>query len=161
MPAFSIFDQPQGPLRPIWRFFGYDEANYTFSNDGREMLSRIAALNDQPVFVRSHHLLTSGQGETIGEPLNRSCLLATEFPAVRFWERLTTSAHTRLEIVRLRKILPQPFTRHLAFPPTLTGTIRLRDRIRFIMHLRLRVYHEIYFRFGSSSGWSFCFSRDC
>ncbi len=60
----ALMDQPRGDLRPIWRFFGYDEANYTYSEDGRQMLSRIAALDDQPAYIRSHHLLTSGNGET-------------------------------------------------------------------------------------------------
>lgn len=59
-----VTDQPRGELRPIWTFFGYDEANYTFSEDGREMLSRIAALGGRPGYIRSHHLLTSGTGET-------------------------------------------------------------------------------------------------
>ena len=28
-------DQPAGPVWPIWQWFGYDEANYTFTPDGR------------------------------------------------------------------------------------------------------------------------------
>src|SRR5579872_7049931 len=55
-------DQVRGDVRPIWRFFGYDEANYTYAPDGKKLLSEIAALKPQPAFIRTHHLLTSGDG---------------------------------------------------------------------------------------------------
>jgi xylan 1,4-beta-xylosidase len=55
-------DQPLGEVRPIWRFFGYDEANYTYMADGRKLLAEIAKLQLQPTFIRTHHLLTSGDG---------------------------------------------------------------------------------------------------
>jgi xylan 1,4-beta-xylosidase len=55
-------DQPRGEVRPIWRFFGYDEANYTYMPDGRKLLAEIAALRPQPAHIRTHHLLTSGDG---------------------------------------------------------------------------------------------------
>ena len=48
---------------PIWRFFGYDEANYTYMKDGKKLLSELAALSPVPVFVRTHNLLTSGDGK--------------------------------------------------------------------------------------------------
>jgi xylan 1,4-beta-xylosidase len=52
----------KGPMRPIWRFFGYDEPNYTYMKDGRKLLSELAALSPEPVYVRAHNLLTSGDG---------------------------------------------------------------------------------------------------
>src|SRR5437660_3351147 len=55
-------DQVRGEVRPVWRFFGYDEANYTFAPDGKKLLTEIAALRPQPAHVRTHHLLTSGDG---------------------------------------------------------------------------------------------------
>jgi xylan 1,4-beta-xylosidase len=51
-----------GPMAPIWAYFGYDEPNYTYMNDGRKLLSELAALSPVPVFVRTHNLLTSGDG---------------------------------------------------------------------------------------------------
>ena len=57
-------DQPGGPLTPIWQFFGYDEANYTYAPDGNDMLAKIAELGAPPAFIRAHHLLTSGDGDT-------------------------------------------------------------------------------------------------
>lgn len=53
---------PKGPLRPIWRFFGYDEPNFTYMKDGRKLLSELGTLGEPQVFVRTHHLLTSGDG---------------------------------------------------------------------------------------------------
>ncbi len=48
--------------RPIARFFGYDEANYTYMKDGQALLGELARLGAAPVYVRTHHLLTSGDG---------------------------------------------------------------------------------------------------
>ena len=49
-------------MRPIWRFFGYDEPNYTYMKGGQKLLSELAALSPEPVYVRVHNLLTSGDG---------------------------------------------------------------------------------------------------
>jgi xylan 1,4-beta-xylosidase len=48
---------------PIWRFFGYDEANFTYMKDGRPLLAELGKLRtagEAPVYVRCHDLLTSG-----------------------------------------------------------------------------------------------------
>ncbi len=50
------------PMTPIWAFFGYDEPNYTYMKDGRKLLSELAAASPVPVFVRTHNLLTTGDG---------------------------------------------------------------------------------------------------
>lgn len=55
-------DRQLGEMTPIWRFFGYDEANYTYMKDGKKLLSEFGALEGPQVFVRCHHLLTSGDG---------------------------------------------------------------------------------------------------
>src|SRR6188472_3677184 len=52
----------QGPLKPVWSYFGYDEPNYTYMKDGRKLLSELAALSPVTVHVRAHNLLTSGDG---------------------------------------------------------------------------------------------------
>lgn len=49
-------------MKPIWAFFGYDEPNYTYMKDGRKLLSELAALSPVPVYVRTHNLLTTGDG---------------------------------------------------------------------------------------------------
>jgi xylan 1,4-beta-xylosidase len=51
-----------GPMKPIWAWFGYDEPNYTYMKDGRKLLTDLAKLSPVPVFVRTHNLLTSGDG---------------------------------------------------------------------------------------------------
>ena len=56
------FNQSQGPLRPIWNYFGYDEPNYTYAPNGKKLLGELAALDSEPVYVRVHNLLTSGDG---------------------------------------------------------------------------------------------------
>ena len=52
----------KGPMTPIWAWFGYDEPNYTTAPDGKKLLSEIAALSPVPVHVRTHNLMTSGDG---------------------------------------------------------------------------------------------------
>lgn len=52
----------KGPMEPLWAWFGYDEPNYTYMKDGQKLLSEIAALSPVPVYVRTHNLLTTGDG---------------------------------------------------------------------------------------------------
>jgi xylan 1,4-beta-xylosidase len=52
----------KGALTPIWRFFGYDEPNYTYMKDGKKLLSELGQFGGPQVFVRCHHLMTSGDG---------------------------------------------------------------------------------------------------
>ncbi len=54
--------RPKGELRPIWRFFGYDEPNFTYMKDGQKLLTELSQLGDGRVSIRTHHLLTSGDG---------------------------------------------------------------------------------------------------
>jgi len=56
------FKKETGEMKPIWAWFGYDEPNYTYMKDGKKLLSELAALSPVPVFVRTHNLLTSGDG---------------------------------------------------------------------------------------------------
>ena len=55
--------QTQGPLPPIWRFFGADEPNYATMKNGRKLLGELGKLKPQDVFFRAHNLLTSGDGK--------------------------------------------------------------------------------------------------
>lgn len=57
-------DQITGELKPIWNWFGYDEANLTFHPEGIKLLKEIAEIEDEPAKIRVHHLLTSGDAET-------------------------------------------------------------------------------------------------
>ncbi len=51
-----------GNMNPLWAWFGYDECNYTYMKDGKKLLSEIAALSPGPVYVRTHSLLSTGDG---------------------------------------------------------------------------------------------------
>src|SRR6266550_2150451 len=57
-------DQPDGPMIPIWNYFGYDEPNYTYSSNGKKLLGELAALSPKPAYVRVHNLLTTGDGSS-------------------------------------------------------------------------------------------------
>lgn len=54
--------QPLGDLPPIWRFFGYDEPNYTYMKDGQKLLSQLGQLGKPQVYIRCHNLLCTGDG---------------------------------------------------------------------------------------------------
>ncbi len=56
-------NQKQGQYKPIYSWFGYDEANYTTMRHGRELLKELHDLSPVPVYIRVHHLLTSGDGK--------------------------------------------------------------------------------------------------
>lgn len=64
-PAVIYVDlgKPIGPMYPAWAWFGYDEPNYTYMKDGKKLLSEIAALSPVPVYVRTHSLLVTGDGQ--------------------------------------------------------------------------------------------------
>lgn len=48
--------------KPLWNWFGYDEPNYTYTEHGKKLLGELAALCDEPPRIRTHNLLTSGDG---------------------------------------------------------------------------------------------------
>lgn len=56
------FNQPEGALKPVWNYFGYDEPNYSYAPNGKKLLGELAALNAAPTYVRVHNLFTSGDG---------------------------------------------------------------------------------------------------
>jgi len=52
----------QGPWRPVWSYFGYDEPNYTYAANGKKLLAELSRMSPAPVYIRVHNLLTSGDG---------------------------------------------------------------------------------------------------
>jgi xylan 1,4-beta-xylosidase len=54
--------QKIGAWRPIYAWFGYDEGNYTNTTAGVKLLRELHDLSPAPVYVRFHHLLSSGDG---------------------------------------------------------------------------------------------------
>ena len=52
-----------GSLRPIWRSFGYDELNWTYTPRGKRCFQKIGELSAQGTYyIRTHHAFTSGSG---------------------------------------------------------------------------------------------------
>ncbi len=54
--------EQEGAFKPIWSYFGYDEPNFTYMKNGKKLLSELSALSAAPVYIRTHNLLTSGDG---------------------------------------------------------------------------------------------------
>jgi xylan 1,4-beta-xylosidase len=55
--------QPQGAYKPITNWYGYDELNYTTTANGRKLLGELHDTSALPVYIRAHHLFTSGDGK--------------------------------------------------------------------------------------------------
>jgi xylan 1,4-beta-xylosidase len=49
-----------GPLPHNWTYIGYDEINYTYTPEGKELLHKFGQIQEQPTYVRAHHLLCTG-----------------------------------------------------------------------------------------------------
>jgi xylan 1,4-beta-xylosidase len=52
-----------GVFAPMTNYFGYDEPNFTYTKDGRKLIGELAALSRSPVYVRTHFMLASGNGQ--------------------------------------------------------------------------------------------------
>ena len=56
------FGKKIGAMKPVWSWFGADEPNYAYMKDGRKLLSELSRLSKNPVYFRTHNLMTSGDG---------------------------------------------------------------------------------------------------
>jgi len=54
--------QKSGAVQPVWAYFGYDEPNYTYAPNGAKLITELGALRPSGVYIRTHNLLTSGDG---------------------------------------------------------------------------------------------------
>jgi xylan 1,4-beta-xylosidase len=52
-----------GSYHNIGSWFGYDEINFTTGKYGTQLLPELHDLSPVPVYIRAHHLLTSGDGQ--------------------------------------------------------------------------------------------------
>ena len=118
----------QGSLAPIWTYFGYDEANYTYVRDGRKLVGELSALSPTPVFLRTHHLLCTGDGapalkwgstnayteDASGKPIYDWTIIDRIFGTY-----LQARAEPFVEIGFMPEALsskPEPYTRHWPQP---------------------------------------------
>ena len=55
-----------GPYKPISGFFGYDEPNFTYAKNGSKLVGELGSLSGakggDPVYIRTHFMLTTGDG---------------------------------------------------------------------------------------------------
>lgn len=51
-----------GAFEPVTNWFGFDESNYASMPFGQQLLRELHALSPDPIYIRSHHLLTTGNG---------------------------------------------------------------------------------------------------
>ena len=51
-----------GPFKPIYNYFGYDEPNYTYTENGRKLVGELASLKGGTVYIRTHFMLATGDG---------------------------------------------------------------------------------------------------
>lgn len=51
-----------GAWNPVFRYFGYDEPNYTYMRHGRKLVAELAAIAGAPAYFRTHNLLVTGDG---------------------------------------------------------------------------------------------------
>ncbi|HTA71031.1 MAG TPA: hypothetical protein VK776_22250, partial [Bryobacteraceae bacterium] len=54
--------QALGEFKPIYRYFGYHEPNYTYMKNGRKLVNELAQLAPEPVYIRTHFMLATGDG---------------------------------------------------------------------------------------------------
>jgi xylan 1,4-beta-xylosidase len=55
-------NQRVGEMYPMWAYIGYDEPNYTYSWEGKKLLTEFSELSPVPVYVRAHNMLTTHEG---------------------------------------------------------------------------------------------------
>ncbi len=61
--VFSVDSQAQGnPLKHVWSFFGFDECNFAYSDGAKELMKTLAGTQKDPVYLRCHFLLNTGDG---------------------------------------------------------------------------------------------------
>ena len=71
--------QAAGDLKPIWRWCGYDEPNYTYAPNGKKLVSQFTGDKNSPfgpAWFRAHNLLVTGDGT--GRPKWGSTIAYTE-----------------------------------------------------------------------------------
>jgi xylan 1,4-beta-xylosidase len=125
---------PIGVLKPITSWFGYDEANYSTAPHGRELLHELHDAYPVPVYIRAHHLLTTGDGvpalkwsstnvytlDAQGKPVYNFTILDQIFDAFK-----AAGVHPMVEFGFMPEALasgPAPY--HLPYPKTVDGSVQ-------------------------------------
>jgi len=127
-------NKPIAAWKPITAWFGYDESNYTTAPHGRELLHELHDAYPIPVYIRAHHLLTSGNGipelkwsstnvytlDANGRPVYNFKILDQIFDAYR-----DAGVRPMVEFGFMPEALasgPAPYQTH--YPKTLDGSVQ-------------------------------------
>src|ERR1700730_13505005 len=51
-----------GAFKAIYGYCGYDEPNFTYAKNARKLVGELARLSSAPVYIRTHFMLTTGDG---------------------------------------------------------------------------------------------------
>lgn len=51
-----------GELKPVWKYCGYDEPNYTYAPNGKKLVEQFSQAGPGPAHFRTHSLLVTGDG---------------------------------------------------------------------------------------------------
>jgi xylan 1,4-beta-xylosidase len=125
---------PLGAWKPITAWFGYDELNYTTTPHGRELLGELHDAYPVPVYIRAHHLFTSGDGkpalkwsstniytlDAAGKPLYDFRIIDQTFDAYR-----DAGVRPMVELGFMPEALASgtnPY--YLAYPHTIEGSVQ-------------------------------------
>ncbi len=49
-----------GQLSHSWSYIGYDEINSTYTSEGHALPTKFISMQEKPYYVRTHHLLCTG-----------------------------------------------------------------------------------------------------
>lgn len=60
--------QELGAWKSINQFFGCDEPNFAYYPQGQELLKELGNVSKSQTYFRTHNLLTTGNGSTVGVP---------------------------------------------------------------------------------------------
>ena len=126
--------KPEGVYKPIYSWFGYDESNFTTMKYGRQLLTELHDLSPVPVYVRAHHLFTSGDGvpdlkwsssnvftlDSTGKPVYDFTILDEIFDAYR-----DAGVRPMVELGFMPEAMASgagPY--HLPYPKTVSGSVQ-------------------------------------
>lgn len=144
------------PWRPVFSFFGYDEPNYTYSENGTKLVKELAELSPAPVYLRTHHLLVTGDGtpamkwgstnayteDAAGKPVYDWKIIDRIFDTY-----VNAGARPFVELGFMPEALsthPQPYTRHWPKPDDGKGwSYPPKDYDKWAELVRQLVLHSI------------------
>jgi xylan 1,4-beta-xylosidase len=160
--------RPLGEFKPVTAWFGYDELNYTTTPHGRQLLAELHDAYPVPVYVRAHHLFTSGDGKPAlkwsstgiysldaqGKPVYDFRIVDQTFDAWR-----DAGVHPMVELGFMPQALASGAeTYYLAYPHTIEGSVQSPPKDYAVWRELCRVFVEhLVQRYGRDTlaGWYF------